>query len=264
MFDLKGKVAIVAGAGSSGPGWGNGKATAVLLARRGAIVFAVDKDGEAAALTRALIEEEGGQCMAYEADVTDPENVREMVRICVEAFDRIDILVNNAGRSEPGGPVDLDTATWDEQLRLNLTSAFLSCKYVIPHMQGGGGGSIVNISSVAGLRYVGKPQVGYAAAKAGLLNLSRTSSVTYAQDAIRINCIVPGLVHTPLVDRVAREQLGGDIAGLLGRLAQQVPMGRVGDAWDVAHAALFLASDEARYITGTEIVVDGGMTASTR
>lgn len=264
MFSLENKVAIVAGAGSSGPGWGNGKATAVVLARRGAAIFAVDKDGEAAKTTCAVIEGEGGRCIAYQADVTDPEDVRKMAEACIEAFGRVDILVNNAGRAEPGGPVDLDPAIWDDQLQLNLTSAFYGCKYVIPHMRNGGGGSIINISSIAGFRYVGRPQVGYAAAKAGLLNLSRTTAVIHAADNIRINCVAPGLVHTPMVDRVAQIQFGGDIAGLVSRLAEQVPMGRVGDAWDVAHAVLFLASDEARYVTATEIVVDGGVTATTR
>ncbi len=264
MLRLDGKIAIVTGAGSSEPGWGNGKASAVLLARQGASVFAVDIDERAAHETRSLIEGEGHRCIVHRCDVTDPGEVARMVQACVERHGRLDVLVNNAGRSEPGGPVDMDEAVWREQLDINLTSAFLTCKHAIPVMRDQGGGAIVNVSSVAGLRYIGKPQVAYAAAKAGLMQLTRTTAVIHAAQGVRINCVVPGLMHTPLVARLARKYAGGDLEGFIDTRNRQVPMGRMGDAWDVAHAVLFLASDEARYITGTEIVVDGGLTAATR
>ena len=213
---------------------------------------------------RGLIEKEGGRCSVHRCDVTDAASVAAMVQACLDAHGRVDVLINNAGRSEPGGPVDMDEAVWRGQLDLNLTSVFLTCKHVIPEMQAQGGGAIVNISSVAGMRYVGKPQVAYAAAKAGLMHFTHTTAVIHAAQGVRINCVVPGLMHTPLVARLAQKYAGGDLQGFIDTRNRQVPMGRMGDAWDVARAVLFLASDEARYITGTEIVVDGGLTAATR
>ncbi|KCV35422.1 enoyl-(Acyl carrier protein) reductase, partial [Bordetella bronchiseptica 00-P-2730] len=174
------------------------------------------------------------------------------------------ILVNNVGRSEPGTPVDMSEATWDEQMDVNLKAAYLACKHVLPVMERQGAGAVVNVSSIAGLRYVGKPQVAYAAAKAALMQMTRTTAVVYAARGIRLNCVVPGLVFTPLVRRLADKYAQGDFDGFVRHRHEQVPMGRMGDAWDVAHAALFLASDESRYITAQEIVVDGGITAATR
>ncbi|MFL5315046.1 MAG: SDR family NAD(P)-dependent oxidoreductase [Microvirga sp.] len=264
MLSLKDKVAIVTGCGSSGPGWGNGKATAVLFARQGARIAGFDVDDAAAAETRRLIEAEGGACVTARCDATSAEDVEAFVQDCVRRFGRIDVLVNNVGRSEPGGPVELDETTFDEQIAINLKSVYLACKATLPVMERQGGGAIVNVSSVAGLRYVGKPQVAYSAAKAGLIQFTRTTAVIYAAKGVRLNCVVPGLMNTPLVRRLADKYAGGDFEGFSATRDAQVPMGRMGDAWDVAHAALFLASDEARYITATEIVVDGGLTAATR
>ncbi|HEY0522347.1 MAG TPA: SDR family NAD(P)-dependent oxidoreductase [Stellaceae bacterium] len=265
MLSLAGKIAVVTGSGSSGPGWGNGKATAVLFARQGATVIGVDVNGEAAAETQRLIESEGGSSIALTSDVTDAEQVRALIADTAARFGRIDVLVNNVGRSEPGGPVELDEETWDAQMALNVKSAFLTCKQVLPVMERqGGGGAIVNVSSVAGLRYIGKPQVGYSAAKAALIQFTRVTAVLYAAKGIRLNCVVPGLMDTPLVQRLAEKYAGGDLEGFRAHRDGQVPMGRMGDGWDVAHAALFLASDEAKYVTATEIVVDGGLTAATR
>jgi NAD(P)-dependent dehydrogenase (short-subunit alcohol dehydrogenase family) len=260
---LDGKVALVTGCGSSGPGWGNGKAIAVLLARQGATVFGVDLELEAAQATRDLIREEGGAAEVHAADVTDSAQVRQMVEACLASFGRIDILVNNVGRSEPGGPVDMAEETWDEQMDVNVKSAFLTCKSVLPVMERQGGGSVVNISSVAGLRYAGKPQVAYAAGKAALMQLTQTTAVMYAARGVRLNCVVPGLMFTPLVQRLADKYANGDFDGFVAHRHRQVPMGRMGDAWDVANAVLFLASDESRYITAQQIVVDGGLTAAT-
>ncbi len=263
MHRLDGKVALVTGCGSSGPGWGNGKAIAVLLARQGATVFGVDLALEAAEATRDLIREEGGAAEVHAADVTDSAQVRAMVEACLARFGRIDILVNNVGRSEPGGPVDMAEETWDEQMDVNVKSAFLTCKSVLPVMERQGGGSVVNISSVAGLRYAGKPQVAYAAGKAALMQLTQTTAVLYAARGVRLNCVVPGLMFTPLVQRLADKYANGDFDGFVAHRHRQVPMGRMGDAWDVANAVLFLASDESRYITAQQIVVDGGLTAAT-
>ena len=264
MLRLDGKVAIVTGSGSIGPGWGNGKATAVLFARQGAAVVGVDSNPEAAAQTQAIIEQDGGASTTMTCDVTDADQVKALVAACLERHGRIDVLVNNVGRSEPGGPVELDEATWDAQMALNAKSAYLTCKAVLPVMERQGGGAVVNVASVAGLRYVGKPQVAYAAAKAALMQLTRTTAILYAAKGVRLNCVVPGLMNTPLVRRLADKYAGGEYERFVAHRDAQVPMGHMGDAWDVAHAALFLASDEAKYVTATELVVDGGLTAAPR
>lgn len=156
----------------------------------------------------------------------------------------------------------LSEAQWQAQLDLNLTSVFLTCKHVIPVMEQQGGGSIVNIASTSGIRWTGAAQVGYAAAKAGVIQFGRVVGVEYAKKYIRSNSVVPGQLHTPLVDAfLARDQAGGDVDGLLKRRQARIPMPFMGDGRDTANAALFLASDEARFVTGTEIIVDGGMSA---
>jgi NAD(P)-dependent dehydrogenase (short-subunit alcohol dehydrogenase family) len=264
LFRLDDKVVLVTGCGSIGEGWGNGKAMAVLCARQGAKVYGVDINLEAAQATRDEIDRRGGTSFVERRDVTAADEVKAMVEACVERFGRIDVLINNVGRSEPGDPVSMNEDTWAGQLQINLNTAFLTMKQVIPLMAAQGGGSIINISSVAGLRYVGKPQVGYAAAKAALMQMTATTAVIHAKENVRINCIVPGLMHTPLVARLAEKYAGGDYDGFVQTRNNQVPMGRMGDAWDVAHAALFLASDQSRYITGIELVVDGGLTCATR
>lgn len=264
MLRLDGKVALVTGCGTRGEGWGNGKAIAVLLARQGAKVHGCDLDLEAAQATRRIIEEEGGTADVQAADVTKAAEVKALVQACLARFGRIDILVNNVGRSEPGDPVTMTEEVWDEQMDVNLKSAFLCCKEVLPVMERQGGGSIVNVSSIAGLRYVGKPQVAYAAAKAALMQMTATTAVLYAERGVRLNSVVPGLVFTPLVKRLADKYAKGDFEGFVSHRHKQVPMGRMGDAWDVAHAALFLASDESRYITAQQLVVDGGITAATK
>jgi len=264
VLELTGKVALVTGCGSLGPGWGNGRAISVLFARQGARVFGVDLDIEAAQVTKRLVQDEGGTCYVAAYDVTDAASVKSLVDECLARFGRIDILVNNVGRSEPGGPVELDEDTWDRQMEVNIKGAYLMCRTVLPVMEAQGGGSVVNIASVAGLRYIGKPQVAYSAGKAALMQFTRTTAVIYAGKGIRLNCVVPGLIDTPLVRRLADKYWGGDFEEFVAHRNDQVPMGRMGDAWDVANAALFLASDAARYVTATEIIVDGGLTAATR
>jgi NAD(P)-dependent dehydrogenase (short-subunit alcohol dehydrogenase family) len=253
MLSLRGKVALVTGSGSIGTGWGNGKAIAVLFARQGAKVMGADIDAGAAEETSSLIEREGNSSVAVSCDVTNRVAVRSLVRDCVDRFGRIDILVNNVGRSEPGGPVEFEEDTWDAQMAVNLKSVFLTCKEVLP----------VIISSVAGLRYIGKPQVAYSAGKAAMMQFTKTTAVIYAKRGIRLNCVVPGLMFTPLVRRLAEKYASGEFDQFVAHRNKQVPMGSMGEAWDVAHAALFLASDEAKYITGAELVVDGGLTSST-
>ncbi|WP_030539857.1 SDR family NAD(P)-dependent oxidoreductase [Sphingobium sp. DC-2] len=263
MLRLDGRIAIVTGCGSFAPGWGNGKAIAALLARQGATVYGVDLSLDAAEATRDIIAGEGNSIHVAACDVTSAADVNAMVADCEQRFGRVDILINNVGRSEPGNPETMDEDVWKAQLDLNLTSAFLTSKAILPMMVRQGGGAIVNVSSIAGMRWVGKDQVGYAAAKAGLVQFTKVTAVSYAEKGVRLNCVVPGLMLTPLVQRLAERYNQGDYEGMVAKRNAQVPMGRMGDAWDVAHAALFLASDEARYITGTELVVDGGITAFT-
>ena len=196
------------------------------------------------------------------SDVTDAKAVASMVDACLAAYGRIDVLVNNVGGSAAGGPVELTLAGWESQIDYNLTSVFLACKYVLPVMVRQNGGVIVNTSSSSGIRFTGSPQVGYAASKAGVIQFSRVVAVQYAKHGIRVNTVIPGQMNTPMVEaRLAKQRAGGDVEALLKQRVSRIPLGFMGDGRDTAYAALFLASDEARFVTGTEIVVDGGMTA---
>jgi NAD(P)-dependent dehydrogenase (short-subunit alcohol dehydrogenase family) len=257
---LQDKIAIITGAGSVGPGWGNGRATCVRFAEEGAKIFAVDRNPERTAETVDKVKAVGGEIVVQQCDVTDSASVAAMVKACLDRFGRIDVLVNNVGGSAPGGPAEMSEEVWHAQLDMNLTSVFLTCKHVLPVMERQKFGSIVNISSTSGIRFTGAFQVGYAATKAGVIQLSRSVAVQYASKGVRVNTIVPGQLHTPMVEaRLARERAGGDIAGLLAQRLDRIPVGFAGDGRDTANAALFFASDEARFVTGTELVVDGGM-----
>ncbi len=257
---LQGRIAIVTGAGSVGPGWGNGRATAVRFAEEGARIFAVDRDSDSTRETIEKVKAVGGEIVVHACDVTDNASVAAMVEACVQQFGRIDILMNNVGGSAPGGPVEMAEEVWDAQVDFNLKSVFLTCKHVLPVMEKQKSGSIINVASTSGIRFTGAFQVGYAATKAGVIQLSRVVAVQYAAKGIRVNTVVPGQLHTPMVEaRLARQRAGGDVEALLAQRLARIPIGFAGDGRDTANAALFLASDEARFVTGTEIVVDGGM-----
>lgn len=259
---LQDKVALITGAGSVAEGWGNGKATAVLFAREGAKILAADINQEAAEETRRLVEEEGGTCIAHAADVTDTVAVQEMIDACSSTFGRIDILHNNVGGSVPGGPVEMAEADWDDNIDLNLKSVFLTCKSALPIMEAQGKGVIINVASIAGMTYYGSDLIAYRASKAGLVQFTRGVAMQYIRRGIRANTVIPGLMYTPLVaHRIAGQYHGGDLDKTVERRNAMCPMGHMGDAWDVAYAALYLASDEAKYVTATEILVDGGFTA---
>lgn len=252
---------VVTGAGSVGPGWGNGRATAVIFSGEGARVLAADLRPESLEETLTKATEVGGEVTPYTVDATDSDQVRAMLHAARERFGRVDILVNVVGGSAHGGVAELSEEAWRRSIDYNLTSVFLGCRHVIPMMQEHGGGAIVNIASASGIRYTGAPQVGYAAAKAGVIQLTKVTAVEYAKDNIRVNAVVPGQVHTPLVEaRLAGQRMGGDLESLLQQREARIPLGWMGDGRDIANAALYLASDEARFVTGTEIVVDGGMT----
>jgi NAD(P)-dependent dehydrogenase (short-subunit alcohol dehydrogenase family) len=259
---LQDRIAIVTGAGCVGPGWGNGRATAVLFAQEGARIFAVDKSASAMEETLDRVHQAGGRIESHICDVTDGASVAAMVNACCRNFGRIDILVNNVGGSAAGGPVELAEAAWDAQVDSNLKSVFLTCKHVLPVMESQRKGVIVNTSSTSGIRWTGAAQVAYAATKAGVIQFSRVVAVQYASKGIRVNTVIPGQLHTPMVEaRLAGQRAGGDVEALLKQRVARIPLAFMGDGRDTANAALFLASDEARFVTGTEIIVDGGMTA---
>jgi NAD(P)-dependent dehydrogenase (short-subunit alcohol dehydrogenase family) len=258
---LQDRIAIVTGAGCVGPGWGNGRAAAVRFAEEGAKIFAVDRNLDSVTETVERVKAVGGEIVVQKCDVTDSASVAAMAAACVERFGRIDVLVNNVGGSAHGGPVEMAEEVWDAQVDFNLKSVFLTCKHVLPVMERQKSGAIVNVASTSGLRWTGAAQVGYAATKAGVIQLSRVVAVQYAGKGIRVNTVVPGQLHTPMVEaRLAKQRAGGDVEALLASRLKRIPIGFMGDGRDTANAALFLASDEARFITGTEIVVDGGMT----
>ena len=262
MSRFKSKIAIVTGAGCVAAGWGNGRAMAVRLAEEGAKVLAVDRDQARLDETLSLAGEAAASITTCICDVTDSSSVRAMVQACLQAWGVPDILINDVGGSAAGGPIQLSEQDWDSQIDINLKSVFLTCKHVLPHMVERGSGAIVNVASTSGLRWTGSAQVAYAASKAGVIHLSRVVAVQHAPDGIRVNTVVPGQLHTPMVEaRLARQRTGGDVETLLASRVRRIPLGFMGDGRDTASAALYLASDEARFVTGTELVVDGGMTA---
>jgi NAD(P)-dependent dehydrogenase (short-subunit alcohol dehydrogenase family) len=253
---LEGKVAIVTGAGSSGPGIGTGKATAVLFAREGAKILLVDRVATQAEETLAAIYDEGGDASVCVADVINPADCQGMVDTARARYGRLDILVNNVGILGPGSVVDVKEDDWDRVLDMNLKSMMLTSKYAIPAMIEDGG-AIVNISSIAGLRAgSGGASLPYAVSKGGVIALTTQMAVHHGRDRIRVNSIAPGHIYTPMVAAGMTEEMR-DLRRRAG------PLGTEGTAWDVAWAAVFLASDEARWITGVVLPVDAGLLATT-
>ncbi len=250
---LEGKVAIVTGAGSSGPGVGNGKAAAVLFAREGAKVLLADAVVERAEETLAMIMEEGGEASVFEANVTNAEDCSRMVDAAMERYGRLDILDNNVGISRRGTVVEVSEEDWDQVMAVNVKSIVLCSKYAIPKMiESGDGGCIINISSIAGLR--AHSSTPYTASKAAVIGLTMTMAADHGPDGIRVNCIAPGLVYSPMV----APRMDDD----LRRIRQNAsPLRTEGDSWDIGYAALYLASDEARWVNGVTLPVDAGLTA---
>ena len=259
---LERKIAIVTGAGQTpGDTIGNGRAISVLFARAGAKVLLVDLHPDSARETQAMIEREGGEAIVFAADVSRAEDCRRMAEKCAEMYGRIDILVNNVGiGGEDRGPVDLKEEVWDRIFRMNLKSMFLTCKYVLPYMEKQGSGSIVNISSVAAVCAVS--MLAYKTSKAGVNALTHSIAMKYASKGIRVNCIMPGLMNTPMAIEGFSRLLGINKEDLIQARNSRVPLkGGMGSGWDTAYAALFLASDEAKFITAAVLPVDGGQCA---
>ena len=252
---LEGKVAIVTGAGSSGPGVGTGKATSILFAREGARVLLVDQFAQRAEETLATIGEEGGVASVFEGDITKAEDCRAMVEAAQERYGGLHILHNNVGillRQSTG--VDVEEEEWDQTMEVNLKSMMLTNKYAVPSMIASGGGSIINMSSVGALR--GGGNIPYSVSKAGVIAMTTSMAAELGRDNIRVNCIAPGNIYTPLVAGNMTEETR-DLRKREG------PLGTEGTAWDIAWAALFLASDESRWITGVVLPVDAGVLTAT-
>lgn len=254
------KAIIVTGAGAIAEGWSNGRAAAVLYARQGGRVLAVDRDVASAERTRAIILEEGGICEVFTGDVTNSADMRRMVEAAQDHFGTLDVLHNNVGIAETGGPVEASEESWNRLVAVNQTSLFLTCKYALPVMEAKKSGAIVNIASIASNRWLGFPYVGYSATKGAMIAFTENVAVQYAPLGIRANCVSPGFMNTPMVSSSLTQAYGGETQTMLDKRHAQCPMGFMGDAWDVASAAVFLASDAARYITGVNLVVDGGLT----
>tara|TARA_Y100001970_G_scaffold47273_1_gene59766 strand:- start:17252 stop:18106 length:855 start_codon:yes stop_codon:yes gene_type:complete len=266
---VSGKVAIVAGAGAVGNGWGNGKAAAFVYAKEGAKVLCVDNRLSAAEETVDRIKEIGGEALAWEADVSEEEQVATLVDFCVDNWGTVDILHNNIGGQGTGRRLDTITINdWNETFARNMTTTMLTCRATVPVMEKNGGGAIVNISSIAGIRHLNVPTAVYSMTKGAMIQFTQNIALQYAGANIRANCVLPGYIDTPFIQRIvagrpAYEHKGFDTADEY-RAARDaiIPSGRMGTGFDVAYASLFLASDEASHITGTHLVVDGGITAT--
>ena len=252
---LQDKIALVVGAGSRGEPAGTGYAAAKLFAQHGASVVLVDISRERASVTEREILQEGGVASVFEADVTREDDCQAMVASCQERYGGLHILFNNVAAHGAGKVTDVNSDDLDRVFAINLRSMMLACKYAIPLMKASGGGSIINVSSIDGLRAGMHPNVPYAVTKAGAAHLARVVAVHHGRDNIRANCIAPGHIYAPFVQHISDEQR---------RLRQNVaPLGTEGNAWDIAWTALFLASDEARWISGVVLPVDGGLLAAT-
>ncbi|MCY3917348.1 MAG: SDR family NAD(P)-dependent oxidoreductase [Chloroflexi bacterium] len=252
---LQDKIALVVGAGSRGEPAGTGYATAKLFAQHGATVVLVDNNRQRAEVTEDEILQDGGKASLFIADVTSEDDCRAMVEACRERHGGLDILFNNVAAPGAGKVADVSSDALDQIFAINLRSMMLACKYAIPLMKATGGGSIINISSIDGLRAGMHPNVPYAVTKAGVAHLARVIAVHHGRDNIRANCIAPGHIYAPFVRHISEEKR---------RLRQNVtPLGSEGNAWDIARAALFLASDDARWISGVVLPVDGGLMAAT-
>jgi NAD(P)-dependent dehydrogenase (short-subunit alcohol dehydrogenase family) len=255
-----GKTVVVTGAGSVGEGWGNGRATSVVYAKEGARLVLVDRNKDAVERTESLVRDEGGTCVTVTADVATAEGVTAFVEAAIDSYGTIDVLQANVGIGSIGSLLEYPLSRWELMYKVNVTSLFLAAQAAVPHMKRQGGGAIVNVSSIASLRSVGQPFAAYSSSNAAANQLIRAMPIEFAPDNIRCNSVVVGYVDTPTVALAYRDLDETARATLSETRAAAVPLRRMGTAWDIASASAFLASNEAQFITGTEIVVDGGMT----
>lgn len=261
---LQDKVVIIAGGGAIGPGMSNGRAAALTYAREGAKVLVADLNKESAVETQELVRAEGGTCEVFAGDLSVANDVEAMVNQCLQDFGgRIDILHNNIGIVRTGGPVEMSESDWDLVVKVNLKTLYLAAKHVLPVMEKQQSGVVTTIGSMAAFRFTGLPMIAYAMTKAAIPAYTRSIAMQYASAGIRANSVHPGVIDTPLqtasTDSAYGEVFGKvDPAALRAKREATIPLGRFGTPFDVANAALFLATDEAQYITGTELVVDGG------
>ena len=260
LIDLTGKTVVVAGGGSVAPGWSIGRASCVTYARLGATVCVLDRDLASAQETVRLIEAEGGSATAYRTDMALEADIVETFREIASRFEAIDVLHHNVGIGKTGGPMETTAEDLDRIHSVNVKSLMLSCQAVLPGMVERGSGAIISIASVAGMRYLGYPHLAYCTTKAAVIQMTRMIAQQYAAQGIRANTVVPGLIDTPRVSANVAHMFSESLDEAKAARARQVPMQRMGTAWEVANACAFLASDAASYVTGTEIVVDGGIT----
>lgn len=257
---LAGRTAVVVGGGQTpGATVGNGRATALTFAREGARLLVVDRDLDSAEETAELVRKERGQAFAHRADISVEDDCRSIPEAALAALGHIDILHNNVGVVPAGSTERLPVERWRQGFEVNLTGMWLTCKYVLPHMRERGSGAVVNISSMAGL-LAGDAAIAYSTSKAAVNAMTRSLALEYAPYGVRVNCVCPGMMDTPMgVDAVARAT-GAERDQIAAQRAAMVPMGRQGTSWDVANAALFLAGEESAFITGVVLTVDGGFT----
>lgn len=253
-WGLAGKVAIVTGGGAAGTGIGNGRAAAILLARAGTRVIVVDKALDLADKTVAMIKDDGGEAVALEADLTRDEDCAAMVRTALDRFGRLDFLDNNVGIGSRGSVVDETQENWRRVMQVNVETMFLASKHAIPAMIRGGGGAIVNVSSISALRPRGLTV--YSASKGAVIALTRAMAVDHGRDGVRVNCVAPGPMYTPMVYQRGMSPEARE------RRRRASALQIEGTGWDIGQAVRFLLSDHARYITGQTLVVDGGATLS--
>lgn len=260
-------MALVIGAGQSGNPeskvWGNGAAIAKVLAYSGVKIIACDLNLEAVQQTALRIEADGGFCEVIQLDATKATEIERVINQVVKKHNRIDILVNNVGLTKTGDPATMPEETWDAQFQLNLKTVYLSCNAVLPIMEKQGSGSIINNASIAGMKYLGKPQIAYASAKAAVIHFSKVTGVMYASKGVRVNSVSPGMIFTPLLEKLGNSESAEERETYKKITDHNVPMGIMGDAFDVANAVAFLASRSSRYIIGQNLVIDGGLTSST-
>ena len=261
--ELEGKVCFVVGGGSIAPGWGIGKAIAVAYARAGAAVAVCDVTFSAAQETAGIIADDGGRALALEVDATDAGSVSAALQATADAFGGVHVVHNNVGIGKAGDPAQTSAEDWQRIANANLLALHITTQAALPLLKAQGG-VFLTTSTIGSMRHIGVPHLAYGATKAAANHFSRLVAVEYAPFGIRSNVLVVGLVDTPRIQTTMKAAYGGNPEEMTARRSRQVPLGFMGDAWDVAHAAVFLASDKARFISGAELVIDGALTVTTR